>query len=264
MMRVPIVAANWKMNGTLEQAASIARGVVQGAAALSDAEVVLCPPYTALQRVGELLRGSRILLGAQDVHWERQGAFTGEISAPMLKELGCAYCIVGHSERRQLFQELDAAIHKKLLSAVEQGLRVILCVGETLEHRQTRRTWSVIEGQLEIALAGFPAASAPETLVIAYEPVWAIGTGRNATGAQAQEVHARIRRWLADRFGKDVSQRTRIQYGGSVNPDNAAELLSQADVDGALVGGASLDPGAFLSIVQAASHTKKGSPCSTQ
>ncbi len=275
----PIIAGNWKMNGTLRQAADITQGLLQTLGDLSKlkVEVVLCPPYTALARVAELLGGSRsaeapgevssnrsrVLLGAQDVHWEKQGAYTGEVSAAMLQEIGCRYCIVGHSERRQILQETDSIIQKKLLAAVTQGLRVILCVGETLDQRKAGKTWPVIQSQLEQDLQGFPDQPPADFLVVAYEPVWAIGTGQNATGEQAQEVHAQVRGWLAQRFGQPAAQTIRLQYGGSVKPDNAAELLSQPDVDGALVGGASLDSKAFAAILRSAVQVRKESGCST-
>ena len=253
MKRRPIVAGNWKMSGTLEQATALTRQILSAFPKPPEAEVVLCPPFTALAQVAQLLRGSFLLLGAQNAHWEPKGAFTGEVSVPMLKELGCRWCIVGHSERRQYFGETDASVHKRLAAVLAGGLGGILCVGETLEQRQQGRTWQVVETQLRVALEGVEPAAAAERLVIAYEPVWAIGTGQNATPAQAQEVQAQIRAWLAKRFGQMTGEAIRIQYGGSVKADNAAELMAQPDVDGALVGGTSLEAAAFEAIVKATS-----------
>ena len=262
MKRKPVVAGNWKMNGMQEQAVTLTRDLLTNFHASSHIEVVLCPPFTALQKVGELLRAGGILLGAQNVHWEAKGAFTGEISASMLKELGCRYVIVGHSERRQLFGETDAAVQKRLRAALDAGLNGILCVGETLQQRQQGKTWEVIETQLKTALEGVEPAIARAQLVIAYEPVWAIGTGQNATSAQAQEVHEKIRRWVGARFGKAAAEGIRIQYGGSVKAENAAELMREPDVDGALVGGASLEAKGFLSIIEATVQAKEAG-CST-
>lgn len=263
MKRRLIVAGNWKMNGTLQEATAIVQELLKELPADSEAEVVLCPPFTALASVGQAIKGSRLLLGAQNTYSETKGAFTGEISPAMLKEIGCRYVILGHSERRQIFGETDELIQKKVRAVVKEGLSVIVCVGETLQQRESNQTWNVIKRQLEINLEGTTSSEAAGQLVIAYEPVWAIGTGRNATPAQAQEVHALIRDWLAQRFGKTEAQMIRIQYGGSVKPDNAGELLSQPDVDGSLVGGASLDPKSFFSIINTGIHQRKGSPCST-
>ncbi len=259
MKRRAIVAGNWKMNGTVEQAAALTRQILATFPKPPAAEVVLCPPFTALGKVAELARGSFLLLGAQNVHWEGRGAFTGEVSVPMLKELGCRYCVVGHSERRQLFGETDASVHKRLAAVLAGGLSGILCVGEMLEQRQQGKTWEVVETQLRIALDGVDSAVAAQRLVIAYEPVWAIGTGQNATPAQAQEVQAQIRTWLVQRFGQMTAEAIRIQYGGSVKAENAAELMAQPDVDGALVGGASLEATTFASIVEEAADSKRHS-----
>ncbi len=262
MKRRPIIAGNWKMNGTLEQASSLTRDILTHLHASLQVDVVICPPFTVLQKVGELLRASSISLGAQNVHWESKGAFTGEISAPMLKELGCRYAIVGHSERRQFFGETDGTVRKRLRAALDAGLTGILCVGETLQQRQQGKTWEVIEAQLQAALEGVETVPARSQLVVAYEPVWAIGTGQNATAAQAQEAHGKIRSWLTGRFAQAAADVIRIQYGGSVKPDNAAELMAQPDVDGALVGGASIDPKAFISIVESTFQAKEAG-CST-
>jgi len=211
----------------------------------------VAPPFTALEAVGRALQGSSIVLGAQNVHWEPQGAFTGEISAGMLKALGCAYVIVGHSERRQLFGETDAWVNKKARAVLHAGMRPVLCFGETLAERDGGRTLEVCATQLQGSLAGVTVEEMTH-VVLAYEPVWAIGTGRNATPAQAQEVHAHVREQLVRLFGRPVGEAVRILYGGSVKGDNAAELLGQPDVDGALVGGASLKAQEFLAIIAAA------------
>ena len=214
-------------------------------------EVVACPPFTALAVVAPLLAGSRIGLGAQDMFWEPQGAFTGEISPRMLVDAGCRYVLIGHSERRTHFGETDETVRRKLAAARQHGLTPIVCVGETLAQREAGQTFEVLTRQLEGALAE-TALKGVEPLILAYEPVWAIGTGRNATPEQAQEAQAFIRRWAAKRFGERAAESLRIQYGGSVTAANAASLLQQPDVDGALVGGASLNAEAFSAIVKAA------------
>ena len=260
MKRTPIVAANWKMNGTLDQAAALVHNLLPLLKhSAGHVQVVVCPPFTALARVGDLLKGSTMELGAQNIHGEAQGAYTGEISGPMLKEIGCRWAIIGHSERRQHFLESDAVIQKKVKAAIGIGLNVILCVGETLQQRQADKTWEVIETQLKGGLEGLDSKTAAARLVLAYEPVWAIGTGLNATPDQAQEVHASIRSWLEKRFDPLAAGSIRIQYGGSVKADNAQELMSETDVDGALVGGASLDAKSFASIVESAEKSR----CST-
>ncbi len=262
MKRTPLVAGNWKMNtGTPSQAITLAEAIAAAAGNKKGAEVLICPPFTALVSVGKAIEGKGIALGAQNAHAEAKGAFTGEISVPMLKEIGCAYVILGHSERRQLFGETDEGVCKKTAAVLAAGLKAIVCVGETLQQRQANQTWAVIETQLNKGLEGISATAA--NLVIAYEPVWAIGTGLNATPAQAQEVHASIRKWLNSRFGPETGSSIRIQYGGSVKADNAKELMSQHDVDGALVGGASLEAASFIAIIEAASQAKEGSPCCT-
>ncbi|MCM8811763.1 MAG: triose-phosphate isomerase [Candidatus Omnitrophica bacterium] len=263
MKRRPLVAGNWKMNGTIQEARQLVEGILRASRKLAEVEIVLFPPFTALAEVRDRIQGSPLLLGAQNMHWEEKGAYTGEVSGGMLKELGCRYVIIGHSERRALFGETDESVQKKISAVFRTGLSPILCVGETLQQREANQTWKVIERQLEIGLDKAKAADSMNRLVIAYEPVWAIGTGRNATPAQAQEVHALIRSWLDKRFGKTEADSIRIQYGGSVKPDNAAELMSQADVDGALVGGASLDTTSFTAIAEAAALQRKGASCST-
>jgi len=212
-------------------------------------EVVVCPPFISLHAVKEVLAGSRIGLGAQNVYWEKSGAFTGEISAPMLKSVGCTYVIIGHSERRTYFGETDETVNKRVLAALSEGLKPIVCVGETLEERESGKAFDVIKRQITGGLANL-SVEQMASVVIAYEPVWAIGTGKTATPAQAQEVHAFIRKLLNDLFGQTTAEATRIQYGGSVKPDNVTELMSQPDIDGALVGGASLKVDSFEKIIK--------------
>ncbi|MCY1045585.1 triose-phosphate isomerase [Corallococcus sp. bb12-1] len=250
--RRKIVAGNWKMNKTVPEALALVRELRGAVAALGDTvEVVIAPPFVALQPLHIALEGAPIQLAAQNCHWEASGAFTGEISAGMLVELGCAYVIVGHSERRQFFGETDATVNKRAKAVKAAGMTPIVCVGETLAEREANQTLQVVERQVRGALEGFTAADVA-TFVMAYEPVWAIGTGRTATTAQAQEVHAAIRGLLGRLYDEGTARQVRIQYGGSVKPDNAAELLGQPDVDGALVGGASLKAADFVAIVKAA------------
>ena len=247
--RRPIVAGNWKMHCVVAEAVELARDVRDRAD--GDAvEIVLCPPFTALAPVAEALRGGSVLLGAQNVHAAASGAFTGEVSAAMLSDLGCRYVIVGHSERRQLFGETHDGVNRKARALLDAGLRPIVCVGETLDEREAGDTRRVVRGQLETSLAGLDEAL--RETVVAYEPVWAIGTGRTASAEQAQEVHAWIRGWLAQLAGAEIAAGMRIQYGGSVKPSNAGELFGCADVDGGLIGGASLDAGSFAAILRAA------------
>jgi triosephosphate isomerase len=233
---------------TVREAEAFVTALLPLVKAVRDVEIVLAPPFTALAAVGAKLAGSNVALAAQNVHPEKQGAFTGEVAPGMLVELGCRYGIVGHSERRALFGESDAFVASKAAALLAHGIRPIVCVGETLEQREQGRTSAVVSGQLDGSLASIPAEKAEE-IVIAYEPVWAIGTGKTATPELAQEVHALIRARLRSRFGA-VGDRIRIQYGGSVKPDNAAALLSQPDIDGALVGGASLEPDSFARIIR--------------
>jgi triosephosphate isomerase len=250
-MRRPIVAGNWKMHGTLAEAVALASGV-QGALSECDGpEVVLCPPFTALRTVGEVITGTAVQLGAQNLHWEPKGAYTGEISAVMLRDLGCGYVIVGHSERRTCFGETDESVSRKAHAALEAGLRPIVCVGETLEQRESGQTEDIVRLQVERGLADL--GERLRDVVVAYEPVWAIGTGRTATVEQAQGAHAFIRTVLESVAGADVAATVRIQYGGSVKPANAAELFVSPDVDGGLIGGASLEATSFAQIVRAAS-----------
>ncbi|RKH26121.1 triose-phosphate isomerase [Corallococcus sp. CA041A] len=252
MARRKIVAGNWKMNKTVPEALALVRELRSAVAAMGDkVEVAIAPPFVALQPLHVALEGAPLQLAAQNCHWESSGAFTGEISAPMLAELGCAYVIVGHSERRQFFGETDATVNKRAKAVKAAGMTPIVCVGETLAERESNQTLTVVERQVRGALEGFSGADVA-TFVMAYEPVWAIGTGRTATTAQAQEVHAAIRGLLTRMYDEGTAERVRIQYGGSVKPDNAAELLGQPDVDGALVGGASLKAADFVAIVKAA------------
>ena len=252
MGRRSFVAGNWKMNKTPDEARALAaelRAKLDGHG--SACEVVVCPTFLCVLPVVETLRGTNIGVGAQNLFWEKSGAYTGEISAPMLVAAGCQYVIIGHSERRQYFGETDATVSKRLKAALGQKLKPIVCVGETKEERVNNATEQVIKKQVEGGLADLTPEEM-QTLTLAYEPVWAIGTGLTATPAQAQEVHAFIRSLIIAKFGASIGEALRIQYGGSVKPDNARELLSQADIDGALVGGASLVASDFVAIVKAA------------
>jgi triosephosphate isomerase len=248
-----VIAGNWKMNKTVAEALAL-EGELSAATAdvASRVEIVLAPPFTALGAVAHALQGTSLSLAAQNCYWESSGAFTGEVSAPMLKELGCRYVILGHSERRQLFGETDETVNLRVKAALKSQLRPIICVGETLEQRDAGSTLEVVSGQVAGTLKGLSAEQMAE-VVIAYEPVWAIGTGRNASSAQAQEVHAHIRADVERLYTREVAGALRIQYGGSVKPDNARELLAQPDIDGALVGGASLKAQDFAAIVRAGS-----------
>jgi triosephosphate isomerase len=249
--RRKFVCGNWKMHKTAGEAAALVRELAAGMGEVAGrVQVAVAPPFTALHAVAGALGGTELELAAQDVHWEAQGAFTGAISPPMLADCCCTHCIVGHSERRQLFGETDEGVRRKVRALLAARIRPIVCVGETLQERDEGRTLAVVDRQVRAALAGL---GAPElgALTVAYEPVWAIGTGKTATSAQAQEVHAAIRKILRE-LGGSVADEIRIQYGGSVKPENAAELMSQPDVDGALVGGASLKAKDFLAIVKGA------------
>jgi triosephosphate isomerase len=251
--RKPIIAGNWKMYNNAAESLALVNALKKELTGVnvSDVEVVVCPPFTALYAVSTILQDSIIALGAQNVHWEKEGAFTGEIAASMLKELSVRYAIVGHSERRQFFGETNEGVNKRAKAALANGLRPIVCVGEMLAEREAGRTQAVVRDHVTGGLAGFTKDAMLDT-VIAYEPVWAIGTGKTATPAQAQEVHAFIRELLAAMFDSSVAGKIRIQYGGSVKPANAKELLGQPDIDGALVGGASLKATDFAAIVKAA------------
>jgi len=250
-MRKPIIAGNWKMYKTISQGIELANGLKRE---LFDVDtehmdIVICPVYTVLSEVAEVIAESNIKLGAQDMYWQDEGAFTGEISAPMLKDVGAAYVIIGHSERRQFFCETNETVNKKIKAALLHGLTPIMCVGEMLAEREANKTMAVLKDHVTGGLAGLSAEEAAK-LVIAYEPVWAIGTGKTATAAQAQEAQKYIRDLLVTLYNKDIANSIRIQYGGSVKPENIEEIMMQPDVDGALVGGASLKVDSFSGIVK--------------
>jgi triosephosphate isomerase len=251
-MRRKVIAGNWKMNNDLQQSVNLIEELKSKLANKTvNCDVVICPPFTSLYEAKKIIDGSNIKLGAQNMFYEDSGAFTGEISAPMLKSVGCEYVILGHSERRTIFGEKDEMINKKVRKAISQNLKPILCVGETLEEREKDVTEKVVKRQIEKGL-NYVTPDEVLSVIIAYEPVWAIGTGKTATPEQAQEVHAFIRKLLASMYSKDFAELIPIQYGGSVKPDNAKELLSQKDIDGALVGGACLKADSFIGIIDAA------------
>jgi triosephosphate isomerase len=251
MKRRKLVAANWKMNKNLDETAMFVKDLkARLIPEKPEAEVLICPPFTSLSAASKSVEGTFITTGAQNVYWEESGAYTGEISPGMVKSAGCEYVIVGHSERRHIFGETDEMIQKKLAAVLGHGLKPILCVGETREEREKGMTEKVVRRQLETGLEGRKVGTLTG-LVIAYEPVWAIGTGLTASPEQAVDVHVFIRGFLAKRFGADLANETRIQYGGSVKPENASSLLTREDIDGALVGGASLDAESFSEIVLA-------------
>jgi triosephosphate isomerase len=251
--RRKLIAGNWKMNKTVPETLALARELKGLVASVPGdrVELAVAPPFVSLVAAAAELHGSPVKLAGQNCHWEASGAFTGEVSAGMLKDVGCAYVIVGHSERRQYFGETDETVNKRARAVVGAGMTPIICVGETLAEREANRTLEVVERQVAGALKGFSAAEVAG-FVLAYEPVWAIGTGRTATSAQAQEVHRAIREQLSRLYDRGTADQVRIQYGGSVKPDNAAELMGQPDVDGALVGGASLKAADFAGIVKGA------------
>jgi triosephosphate isomerase len=253
--RKKLIAGNWKMNKTSADAVALVTDLVASVGRQNDVDVVVCPPFTSIETVAKALEGSTIKLGAQNMHFEASGAFTGEVSAPMLRALFATHVILGHSERRALFGETDALVNKKVLAALKNQLRPILCVGETLAEREAGATLKVVQTQLEAGLEGVSKDLAP-SVVIAYEPVWAIGTGKVATTEQAQEVHAFIRGLLTKLFTEVVAQKVRILYGGSMKPSNAPELLAQKDIDGGLIGGASLEARSFTELVTAAAAVK--------
>ena len=246
-MRTPVMAGNWKMYKTARQAAETIRSLAEAVKGVLDVEVVICPPFTALSAAVDAAKGSPVAIGAQDCYWETEGAFTGEVAVPMIADLGCSHCIVGHSERRQFFGETDATVDKKVEAVLAHGLTCIACVGETLQEREAGQTFAVLERQVRNGLARHLASP---RLIVAYEPVWAIGTGKTAAPAQAQEAHAFIRQVAAQASSAAAAQAVRILYGGSVKPDNVAQLMAQPDVDGGLVGGASLDAASFAKIVR--------------
>ena len=248
--RVKFVCGNWKMHKTVGETVALIDELLGQLSGVEGVEVGIAPPYTALHAASKRLSGSKIALAAQNVHFEAQGAYTGEVAAALLADVGCRYAIIGHSERRSLFGETDDGCGKKVSACLGAGLRVILCVGETLQEREANETLGVVSRQLDAGLVGCTAEHAPD-LVIAYEPVWAIGTGRTASPDQAQAVHAHLRARLADKLGAEAAQGMRIQYGGSVKPGNACELFGQPDIDGGLIGGAALKAGSFADICRA-------------
>ncbi len=251
MARKIIIAGNWKMHKTNAEARQLANQIKMKATDIRQAGIILCPPFTALAAVYETIKDTGIGLGAQNMFWEKEGAFTGEISAGMIKSAGAGYVIIGHSERRQYFGETDETVNKKIKAALENGLNPIVCVGESLQQREENITREVVTRQIKGALAGLKPADM-QHIIVAYEPIWAIGTGKTATPQQAEEVHGQIRTVLTEMFGQEVAEQVIIQYGGSVKPENARELLSQPNIDGALVGGASLKADSFAGIFQTA------------
>lgn len=250
MSRKKFVAGNWKMNTDSASAVELAKGLVAEVGSLESVDVAVCPPFVYLKEVAQAVAGSRITVGAQNMYFENNGAFTGEISGAMLKDAGCRYVILGHSERRHVLGESDQVINRKIIKALADGLEVIFCVGELLAEREANQTTEVVTRQVKIGLENISKSQA-EHITIAYEPVWAIGTGKTATPEQAQEVHAMIRQLVAKIYDASFAQSVRIQYGGSVKASNAAELLGQPDIDGALVGGASLKVADFVGIIKA-------------
>jgi triosephosphate isomerase len=249
MIRKPLIAGNWKLNKTIKEAIELVTLLKRKLGDMQQVDVVVCPVYTALSEVADALDGSGIGLGAQDLYWEEKGAFTGEVSASLIKDAGAAYVVIGHSERRQFFHETDETVNRKTKAALRAGLVPIVCVGETLKEREANQTMQVLGTQFKGSFANF-SAQEMEKIVIAYEPVWAIGTGKVATPQQAEEAHAFLRKEIARAFGEEVAKDLRILYGGSVKPDNIAILMSEPDIDGALVGGASLEADSFADIVR--------------
>lgn len=248
-MRKPIIAGNWKMNKTTAEAVALAKELSSLVSDAKDVEVVVCPAFTVLAAVKEAIAGTNVKLGAQNIHWEAKGAYTGEISPGMLKDIGAEYTLIGHSERRQYFGETDEGVNKRTKTALANGIVPIVCVGESLEEREAGITEKIVGGQVVAGLDGLTAEQVAG-LVIAYEPVWAIGTGRTASSDDANAVCTFIRKTIADKFGADAAAKVRIQYGGSVKADNIADLMSKSDIDGALVGGAALDAAGFSKIVK--------------
>jgi len=247
-MRIPVIAGNWKMHKTLGEARALSQAILDGAAQATHCQIVLAPPYSALAAVAEVIRGTPLILGAQNVHWEAQGAFTGEISIPMLEDAGCGMVILGHSERRQYFGETDQTVNRRLRAVLKSSLTPIVCIGETLAQREDGSYHEVLSQQLA---GGLDLLTHQDLLriILAYEPVWAIGTGRTASPEVAQEVHRSIRTWLAQRFGDETARQVRILYGGSIKPENISDLMLQPDIDGGLVGGACLEARSFLRII---------------
>ena len=249
MGRRPFIVANWKMNKTVDESVGFVEKFLPLVSGVENVDIALAPPYISLMPVSRALQGSSVALAAQNMHWEEAGAFTGEISPGMLRDAGCRYVILGHSERRQYFGEGDGEVSRKVLAALQEGIVPVLCVGETLGERDYGRTFDTVGGQINGGLADVVLESGQD-IVLAYEPVWAIGTGKTASPEEAQEVHSFARNQLSDIFGNNVAGSIRILYGGSVKPENAGVLMSMADIDGALVGGASMEPDSFAGIVR--------------
>ena len=247
--RRPLIAGNWKMYKTPQEAAETARQLVEKVRDVSDVDIMIAPPFTALESVSRAIKNSPVALGAQNLYWKEEGAYTGEISAPMLESVGCEYGIIGHSERRQYFGETDETVNQKINAAIRVGLKPVFCIGETEQERETEQTFSVLDKQVRKGLEKLVPEQL-DTLIIAYEPVWAIGTGKTATDDQAQDVHQFIRSLIEKSFGNDLSKSIRILYGGSVKPDNILNLMAMPDIDGALVGGASLSADSFSRIIK--------------
>lgn len=254
-MKKPLIAGNWKMYKTIPEAINLINIIKAGVHKATDCDVVVCPPFTMLAAVSEQIQDTKIELGTQDMYHETEGAFTGEISPLMLKDVGCRYVILGHSERRQIFKETDELINKKVIAALKYNLIPILCLGETLEEREARRAFEVVKFQFDRSLKNLKSEEI-ERVVIAYEPVWAIGTGRTAMPEQAEQMHSYIRRLLNEHYGDSIGQKVQIIYGGSVKPDNIAQLMAKPNLDGALVGGASIKAESFIQIVTNASQEK--------
>ena len=252
MSRKYFIAGNWKMNKTAAEATALIKAINEKAGSQTKVDVAVCPPFTALDAASKALAGSTVKLGAQNMYFEKSGAYTGEIAAEMLKEFGCTYVILGHSERREYFKECNCLINKKVKAVLANGMNPILCVGEKLEEREAGKTLDIVSEQTVKGLEGLTAAEA-EKVVIAYEPVWAIGTGKTATPAMAQKVHAAIRKILADTFGAEVAEKMQILYGGSMKPENADALLAEKDIDGGLIGGAALKADSFVALIESAS-----------
>jgi triosephosphate isomerase (TIM) len=248
-LRRPLIAGNWKMYKTSAEAVDFVKKFLTLVSGVADRDVMIAPAFTALEALAAALKGTEVGLGAQDVFWEAEGAFTGQVSPPMLTAAGCRYVIIGHSERRQFFGETDDTVNRKIRAALKSGLIPVMCVGESEKQREAGQTFSILDKQVKDGLRSF-VSDELGSLVIAYEPVWAIGTGKTATAAQAEETHAYIRSLIKGLFGADVAALMRVLYGGSVKPENASELMAMADIDGALVGGASLNPDSFSKIVK--------------
>lgn len=258
-MKRPLITGNWKMHKTIAEAINLINIIKAGVHKVTDCDIVVCPPFTALAAISEQIRDTKIDLGAQDMFCETEGAFTGEISPLMLKDVGCRYVILGHSERRQIFKETDELINKKVMAALKYNLVPILCLGETLEERDARHAFEVVKSQFDRSLKSLKPEEI-ERVVIAYEPVWAIGTGKTASPEQAEQMHSYIRRLLNEQYGESLGQKIQIIYGGSVKPDNIAQLTAKPNLDGALVGGASIKAESFIQIVTNASQEETVSP----